>query len=139
MCVFVCVFILPAGRHAMLLQCANIYTRTGHSDTKYNTKYNYFGRGMLRDTLWRFAKVNHALTTQLSIIITGFTCNVYEYFKDDTNSLLQLETKPQFITLVDILLNSYPTPIQQSRGEHHLVTHSKVRPIKLHHHIKQKK
>ncbi len=39
-------FILPAGRHAMLLQCTNMYART---NTKYNTKYNLFGLGSLRD------------------------------------------------------------------------------------------
>ncbi len=71
-------FILPAVRHAMLLQCANVYARTGHY---LNTKYNVFGLGSLRDTLCRFAKVNNDLTTQLSIIITGlltpnFVCNV---------------------------------------------------------------
>ncbi len=80
-------FILPAGRHAVLLQCANMYARTGCSNTKYNKKYSVCGFGSLRDTLCRFAKVNHDLTTQLSIIITGlltpnFACNVYEYFKD---------------------------------------------------------
>ncbi len=64
-------FILPACRHAMLLQYANMYIRKGHSNTKYNMKYNLFGRGSLRDTLRRFAKVNNDLTTQLSIIITG--------------------------------------------------------------------
>ncbi len=63
-------FILLANRHAMLLQCANMYARTGNLNTKYNTKYNLFGRGSLRDTLCRFAKVNRNLTTQLSIIIT---------------------------------------------------------------------
>ncbi len=71
----------------MLLQCANMYARTGHSNTKYNAKYNYFGLGSLRHTFCRFAKVNHDLTTQLSTIVTGlltpnFTCNVKEYFKD---------------------------------------------------------
>ncbi len=65
----------------MLFQCANMYARTGHSDTKYNTKYNIFGLGSLRDTLYRFAKVNHDLTTQLSIMFAGlltpnFACNV---------------------------------------------------------------
>ncbi len=65
-------FILLASRHAMFLQCANIYVGTGHSNTKYNTKYNLFGLGSLRDTLGRFTKVNHDLTTQLPIIITGF-------------------------------------------------------------------
>ncbi len=55
----------------MLLQCANMYAGTGHSNTKYNTKYNLFGFSTLRDTLCRFAKVNYDLTTQLSIIITG--------------------------------------------------------------------
>ncbi len=64
-------FILPAGRHDMLFQCANMYDRTGHSNTKYNIKYNCFGIGSFRDLLCRFAKVNHDLTTQLSIIITG--------------------------------------------------------------------
>ncbi len=79
-------FILPVGRHAMLLQCANMYIRTGHSNTKYNMKYNLFGLGSLRDTLCRFAKVNNDLTTQLSIIITGlltpnFAFNVYRIFQ----------------------------------------------------------
>ncbi len=64
-------FIMSAGRHAMLLQCTNMYARTGHS----NTKYNLFGLltkvSSLRDTLWRFAKVSQYLTTQLSLIVTG--------------------------------------------------------------------
>ncbi len=33
-------FILPAGRHVMLLQCANMYAGNGRSNTKYNMKYN---------------------------------------------------------------------------------------------------
>ncbi len=33
-----CVFILRAGRHAMLLQCANICPGTGHSNIKYDMK-----------------------------------------------------------------------------------------------------
>ncbi len=71
----------------MLLQCANMYEGTGHSNTKHNTKYNIFGLGTLRDTLCRFVKVNHVLATQLSIIITclltpNCACNVEEYFKD---------------------------------------------------------
>ncbi len=60
----------------MLLQCANMYARTGHSNTKYNTKNNYL-------YAWhcRFTKVNYDLITQLSIIITGFltpncACNI---------------------------------------------------------------
>ncbi len=65
----------------MLVQCGNMYVGTGHSNTKYNTKYNFFGLGSLRDTLCKFAKVNNDLTTQLSIIITGLltqnvACNV---------------------------------------------------------------
>ncbi len=49
-------------------------------------KYNYFAFGSLRYTFCRFAKVNHDLRTQLSIIITGLlilnvACNVLEYFK----------------------------------------------------------
>ncbi len=40
-----CVFILHAGRHPMLLPCANMYVRTGYSNTKYNMKYHF-----LRDT-----------------------------------------------------------------------------------------
>ncbi len=55
----------------MLLQCTNMYAGTGHSNTKYNMKYNLFALGSLRDTLCRFAKVNHELSTQLSIIITS--------------------------------------------------------------------
>ncbi len=51
MCNFLCVFILPAGRHAKLLQCVNMYAGTGHSNTKYNTKYNVLGLGNLIDTL----------------------------------------------------------------------------------------
>ncbi len=71
-CVCVCVFILLAGRHTMLLQCENMYTGTGHSNTKYNINSNFVW-------LW--------LTTQLLTIITSlltpnFTCNVLEYFKD---------------------------------------------------------
>ncbi len=82
-----CVFILPAGRHAMLLQCANLYAWTGHSNRKYNSKYNFVGHGSLIDILWQFEKVKHDVTTQLSIIIihllnSNFACNVYEYFKD---------------------------------------------------------
>ncbi len=68
-----CVFILPPGRHAMLLQCANMYARTDHSNTKYNTKSNFFGLGSLNDTVCRLAKVNHDLTIQLLIIITSFS------------------------------------------------------------------
>ncbi len=86
-----CVFIRPAFRHAMLLKCANLYYGTGHSNTKYNTKYKCFDLGSLRDTLCSFAKVKRDLTTQLSLIITGlltpnFACNVEEYFKDDRPS-----------------------------------------------------
>ncbi len=55
----------------MLRQCANIYAKTGHSNTKYNMNYICVGIDSLRDKLCRFAKVNHDLTTQLSIIITG--------------------------------------------------------------------
>ncbi len=29
-----CSFILPAGRHAMLFKCSNMYARTDHSNTK---------------------------------------------------------------------------------------------------------
>ncbi len=36
------VFILPAGRHPILFQCANMYAGSGHSNTKYNTKYYLF-------------------------------------------------------------------------------------------------
>ncbi len=32
----VCVFILSAGRHNMLFQCANMYAGTGHSNTNYH-------------------------------------------------------------------------------------------------------
>ncbi len=75
-----------------------MYARTGHPNTKYNTKYFFlpgtghsntkynsihicFAPGSLWDTLCRFAKINYDLTTQLSIIITGllnqnFACNV---------------------------------------------------------------
>ncbi len=65
----------------------NMYAGTGHSNTEYNTKYNYFSLGSLKDTLGRFALANYDLTTQLSRIITGlltphFVCNVYEYCKD---------------------------------------------------------
>ncbi len=35
-----CVFILLAVTQAMLLQYANVYAGTGHSNTKYNTTYN---------------------------------------------------------------------------------------------------
>ncbi len=82
-----CVFILPAGRHAILRQCTNIYARTDHSNTKYNTTYNCFGSGSCRDIFCKFVKLNHGLTTQLTIIITGllspnFACNVQEYLKD---------------------------------------------------------
>ncbi len=70
-CVSLYEFILPAGRHAsMLFQCANMYDRTGHPNTKYNIKYNCFGLVSLTDPLCRFVKVNHDLTTQLSISIT---------------------------------------------------------------------
>ncbi len=55
----------------MSLQSANMYDGTGHPNTKFNTKYNCFGIGSLRDTFGRFAKVDNDLTTQLSIIITG--------------------------------------------------------------------
>ncbi len=34
-------FTQSAGRHTMLLQCANMYARTGHSNANYNTKYNF--------------------------------------------------------------------------------------------------
>ncbi len=71
--VSLCVFILPVGRHAMLLQCANIYAGTGHS----NTKYNFIGLDSLRDKLCRFATVNHDWTTQLWIIITGLHKDIY--------------------------------------------------------------
>ncbi len=75
------VFILPAGRHAMLLQCANMYAGTGHSNTKHHTKYNIYGLGTFRDTLCIFSKVNYDLATQLLTIVTGlmtqhFACNV---------------------------------------------------------------
>ncbi len=75
------VFILPAGRHAMLLQSANMYARTSHLSTKYNTKHNFCGLGSLRYTLYRFVKLSHDLTTPQLIIITGlqtpnFTCNL---------------------------------------------------------------
>ncbi len=70
-------FILPAGRHPMLLQYADMYAKTGHSNTKYNMKYNYFGFGSLRDKYSRFSKVNHDLTTQLSIIITGLLTQTF--------------------------------------------------------------
>ncbi len=48
---------------------------------KIQYKIHFFGLGSLRDTFCRFAKVNHDLNTQLSIIITGlittnFACNV---------------------------------------------------------------
>ncbi len=33
---------LPAGRHVMLLQYANRYAGSGHSNAKYNTKYSFF-------------------------------------------------------------------------------------------------
>ncbi len=54
-----CVFILPAGRHAMLLQWANMYVRTGHSNIIYNMKYNVFGLGSLRNSQCIYANVNH--------------------------------------------------------------------------------
>ncbi len=60
-------FIRLADIHAMLLQCANIYARTGHSNTKCNMKYNFIGLGSLRDTLCIFVKVNHDLTRKLLI------------------------------------------------------------------------
>ncbi len=49
----------------MLLQCAKMYDRTDHSNTKYHTKYNIFGLGSFRDTLCRFVKVIYDLATQL--------------------------------------------------------------------------
>ncbi len=59
-----CLSILLAGKYAILLQSANMYARTSHSNTKYNKKYNFLGLGSLRDTLSRFAKVNDDLTIQ---------------------------------------------------------------------------
>ncbi len=58
MCIFV--FILPTGRHDMLLQCANMYAGTGYS----NTKYNWFGLSSSREALCKFIKVTHDLITQ---------------------------------------------------------------------------
>ncbi len=76
-CVCVCVFILPAGRHAMLLLNANtgLNVGSGHSSTKYNMKC--FSHGSLRDTFHRFANVNHDLTTQ-----PVRTINNYHWFTD---------------------------------------------------------
>ncbi len=70
-----------------MLQGVNMYAGSGHSSTKYNTKYHFLDLGSLRDTLCRFAIVNHCLTTQLSIVIIGLltkysACNVQEYVKD---------------------------------------------------------
>ncbi len=73
----VCVFIRPTGRHTVLLQCANMYAGTGHS----NTKYNVFGLGSLKDTLFRFAIINTGLLTP------NFACNVLEYFEGDRPKL----------------------------------------------------
>ncbi len=54
----------------MLLQCANMYIVTGHSNIKYKTKYNFF-------LLWQFERYTLQICkskpqiNQLSIIITG--------------------------------------------------------------------
>ncbi len=53
-----------ADRPAMLVQCASMHARTGHSSTKYNLKYNLFGLGSLIDILCRFAKVNMTIDYQ---------------------------------------------------------------------------
>ncbi len=69
-----------------------IVAMTGHSNTKYNIKYIILLAVAVWETLYRFAKVNHDLTTQISIIITdlltlNFAYNVQEYFKDDRPKL----------------------------------------------------
>ncbi len=48
------VFIVPAGGYTMLLQYADMYEKNGHSNTKYNMKYNYVCLDSLRDTLQIF-------------------------------------------------------------------------------------
>ncbi len=40
-----------SASQTMLLQCANMYVGTGHSNTKYNMKYILFGLSSLKDTL----------------------------------------------------------------------------------------
>ncbi len=37
-CVCVCVFILPEGRHAMLLQYVNMYAETGYLPRQFETQ-----------------------------------------------------------------------------------------------------
>ncbi len=90
-----CIFFYCLLTEAMLL-FTNIYFfhLTGHSDTKYSMKYNLFWPWQFERnvTFCTFAKVNHALTIQLSIIITGllapnFTFNVSAYFKDSDPSI----------------------------------------------------
>ncbi len=70
MCLCVCLCCLQVGKPC----CFNVQICMPincHSNTKCNTTYNLFALCSLKDILCKFAKVNHDLTTQLSIIITG--------------------------------------------------------------------
>ncbi len=53
----------------------DMYAGTSYSNTKYNMKYNFMALAVW-DTIYRFAKVNHDLTTQQSIIITGLLIQI---------------------------------------------------------------
>ncbi len=66
----------------ILLQCAIMYIRTSHSNTKHYEIQFFWPKQFERHC--RFTIVNHDLTTQLSIIITGLLtpCSVQDYFKD---------------------------------------------------------
>ncbi len=89
-----CVFILPVGRHAMLLQYANMYTGTGHSNSKYNMKYNLFWP-------WQFAR-NTLQICKRKPWHYHTTINYYHWFTDATFCMQCIGIFQRWQTKVDL-------------------------------------
>ncbi len=121
-------FIIKSTYHAkqfsqfeIAFSAFTMYAKAGHSNTNYNSKYNYFGLGSLRNTFCRFAKVNSYLITtinQLEYISTrrgwegGEGCmHLSKYYKSSPgyfslSNLWPKKLKGEFKTHVLLFFNS---------------------------------
>ncbi len=106
----VCMFILPAGSHAMLLQCANIFARTDQSNTKYNTKIYFLP--------WQFERLQiYKSKPRLNLT----TINNYHWFSDPKFCMHWIGIFQIWQTKVDLSIPEctiYVVHVQQARSPH---------------------
>ncbi len=102
----------------MLLQYTNIYAGNVHSNTNTIQKYNLFGHGSLRVTLCRFAKVNHDLTTQLSMITDDLLTTIFRCIAMYRN-ISKMVFYPTKLIQINIMVGSkLPIPYFKSEINH---------------------